>query len=126
MKLSEKRALVNAMIDDQPIVIHRYVLQSGDGVSTDNSWSWGGSWKGRRDTLGREVWFTEAGPVTSRMAKRSYNVIIPYSSDWPTTPKMNDRIELVDNTRTEPTCGRLTSTSKRWNPNGYQRPPSPT
>lgn len=96
MKLSEKRALVNAMIDDQPIVIHRYVLQSGDGVSTDNSWSWGGSWKGRRDTLGREVWFTEAGPVTSRMAKRSYNVIIPYSSDWPTTPKMNDRIELVD------------------------------
>jgi hypothetical protein len=96
MKLTEKKALVNEMINDQPIVIHRYVLLSGDGVLSAFSWSWAGSWKGRRDTLGREVWFTEAGPVTSRAAKRSYNIVVPYSSDWPATPKMNDRIELVD------------------------------
>ena len=96
MKLSEKRKLVNSMIKDQPIVVHRWVMLSGDGVSSAFSWSWAGSWKGRKDTLGREVWFTMPGPVTARSAKRSYNVVIPYSEDWPSTPKMNDKIELVD------------------------------
>jgi hypothetical protein len=96
MKTSEKRDAMAYMIDDQPIVIHRYALLSGDGVTSSFSWSWAGSWKGRKDTLGREVWFTQDGPVTARSAKRSYNVIIPYSADWPTTPKMGDRIELID------------------------------
>jgi len=96
MKLSEKRRLMKDMIDDQPIVIHRYVMISGDGVTSGYSWSWSGSWKGRRDTLGREVWFTEPGPVSSRVAKRSYNVLIPYTKEFPVTPTMGNKIELVD------------------------------
>jgi len=88
MKWKLWRKAIKKIIEDDPKVIHRYVLMSGDGITTGPSWSWAGSWRGRIDTLGRETWaiFTsEAGSA----GKRSFIVLLPYTAN---PPEADDRI----------------------------------
>jgi len=80
LKAARLRPDVQDIINDQPIVVHRYVLLAGDGVTTGNSWSWAGSWKGRRDTLGRDVWFAQRN-VLGEAAQRTYTLLLPYTAD---------------------------------------------
>lgn len=85
---------VSFIIGEQPIVVHRYVLLAGDGVTTGNSWSWAGSWRGRRDPMGRNVWFTQRN-VLGEAAQRTYTLLLPYiANNNPIKPQQ--RIELND------------------------------
>jgi hypothetical protein len=77
-------------------VVHRYVMYGGTGISGPLSWSWSGSWIGRVDPMGRQVWFTQFGPASTNVAKRSFTVLIPYSSVWGNYPELGDKIELKD------------------------------
>uniref|UniRef100_A0A6M3XCU5 Uncharacterized protein n=2 Tax=viral metagenome TaxID=1070528 RepID=A0A6M3XCU5_9ZZZZ len=76
---SPLRSDVAYMIDDQPIVFHRYILITGDGVDTGNSWQWNASYKGRIDPLGQNVWFSQKN-VLGETAKRVYTVLLPYTA----------------------------------------------
>lgn len=92
MKWKLWRKAIKKIIEDDPYIIHRYVLMSGDGITTGPSWSWAGSWRGRRDTLGRETWaiFTsEAGSA----GKRSFVLLLPYTAN---PPEADDRILVYD------------------------------
>jgi len=94
--LRQLRNSSEEIAQEQPIAIHCWVLYDGDGVSGPLSWSWLGSWVGRIDRLGREVWFTMPGPASSNVAKRSFTVLIPYSTTFPNYPQMGNKVELFD------------------------------
>jgi len=67
------------MVDDQPIVFHRYILIAGDGVDTGNSWVWNTSYLGRMDQLGRNVWFSQKN-VLGEATMRVYTCLLPYTA----------------------------------------------
>lgn len=92
IKASPLRTDVKSIIDDQPIVVHRYVLMAGDGVTTGNSWSWAGSWRGRKDPMGRNVWFTQRN-ILGEAAQRTYTLLLPYTAGI-SDITVNQRIEL--------------------------------
>ena len=69
--------LLKRVIKDQPLVIHRWVLKSGDGVNTSNAWSYYYSWVGRIDTIGRGTWQTMMSP-TGQSSASVLVVTIPY------------------------------------------------
>ncbi len=60
--------VLKRIIGQQPIVVERWVLTSGDGVSIANAWSFYYSWEGRMDSVARGTWNTlmsNAGQTTT-------------------------------------------------------------
>lgn len=96
LTLRRLRKSIKKSIKHQPIVIHRYVIYGGSGVLGPLSYSWSGSWVGRIDPMGRQVWFSQTGPASTNVAKRSFTVQIPYSSVWGNYPEMGDKVDLRD------------------------------
>lgn len=100
IKTSRLKRETKKIIEDQPIMVHRFVLVD-DGYSDKPSYahaiswpfSWIQSWRGRIDTLGRETWMvmtSEAGTT----AQRSFVLTLPYMEGG--HPKTDDMIELYD------------------------------
>lgn len=80
MKAGPLRKDIKSIIDDQPLIVHRYILLAGDGVTTGNSWSWAGSWRGRRDTMGRSVWYTQRNEL-GEAGQRMYTLLLPWTAN---------------------------------------------
>ncbi len=100
IKTARLKKEVKRIIEDQPIMVHRFILldegyEDAPSWSNEVSWpfSWVASWRGRLDTLGREVWqvlTSEAGTT----AQRSFTLLLPYMSSG--HPKTDDLIHLYD------------------------------
>ncbi len=100
IKTTRLRRDIKKIIEDQPIIVHRFVLVD-DGYSDPPVWSgevswpfsWSNSYQGRIDTLGRETWLV-MGSEAGQTAKRSFTLLLPYMASG--YPKTDDMILLYD------------------------------
>ena len=92
IRASRLRKDIKNIINDQPIMVYRYILITGDGVTTGNSYQAAGSWRGRIDTLGRNVWFAMENRM-GEAAQRMFNLILPYNAEG---IDVNDKVELFN------------------------------
>ena len=99
MKIRANRLikLLRGIIKTQPIHIQRWVLISGDGVLTQDAWSWYYSWQGRVDMVGRGTWQTLMTPAGQASATVLV-VVLPYEGGDKPMPRDQIRLYLPNGT----------------------------
>lgn len=94
LKASTLRRTVDELIKHGPIHVQRWVLISGDGFSTSNSWAYSWSWCGLIADGGRQVFrqfHSEAGDASTK----SFVIVLPHNSGAE-SPQRGDELRLYD------------------------------
>jgi len=96
IKAAALRDDVKEIINDQPLIVYRYILAAGDGVTTGQSWQEdGSSYRGRKDTMGRSVWYTQRN-ILGEAGQRMYTLLLPYTANAVTDFAVGQKVKLIN------------------------------